>query len=140
MSTLKEVDRARPRLVYRTRSEELARRRTPIEHGADFDRAGDLSLSAFTRTVKEAGGIDGFFDVTDRACRIPAEQRVGIALMLDQVDVLRRCLATDTPWQALVGAFPALLGGRAARSRVAGCRRTGRPLYHHRRHVPCVRR
>lgn len=31
-----------------------------IEAGADFDRTGDLSLSAFIRTIKDAGGVAGF--------------------------------------------------------------------------------
>src|ERR1700681_4952778 len=31
-----------------------------IEHGADFDRTGYLLLFAFTRTIKEAGGVAGF--------------------------------------------------------------------------------
>jgi len=31
-----------------------------IEGGADFDRIGDLALSAFPRAVKDAGGVAGF--------------------------------------------------------------------------------
>jgi hypothetical protein len=48
------------------------------------------------------------FDVTDPRCLIPERHRVGLALMLDQVSVLRVILAAQDPWWALLGAFPRL--------------------------------
>lgn len=48
------------------------------------------------------------FDVTDPECRIPSAMRGGIALMLDQVDILRLCLRAAAPWSALVDTFPDL--------------------------------
>ncbi len=61
-------------------------------------------------------------DVTDRGCRIPAVQRIALALMLDQVAMLGRCLAAEDPWRALVDAFPALweVEQRADEWRAAG--------------------
>ncbi len=60
--------------------------------------------------------------MTDRGCRIPAVQRIALALMLDQVAMLRRCLAAEDPWRALVDAFPALweVEQRADEWRAAG--------------------
>lgn len=62
------------------------------------------------------------FDVTDQTCRLPAVHKVGIALMQDQLDVLRRCLGTESPWPALVNAFPVLweVEQREAEWRAAG--------------------
>lgn len=48
------------------------------------------------------------FDVTDPEALIPEHRLVGLRLMLDQLSVLDRCLATVDPWRALVNVFPEL--------------------------------
>jgi 7-cyano-7-deazaguanine synthase in queuosine biosynthesis len=53
-------------------------------------------------------------DVLNRRVAFTLNQMYGLQAMLDQVEKLARCLASDDPWGALVVSFPQLASAQAA--------------------------
>jgi len=85
-----------------------------IAHGADFDRTGDLALSAFTRTIKEAGGIAGFDEM------LSVVERFAAGLTNDAARELRNALHTiqrTGDWELTQIAYAAAQGTLASIAR-----------------------